>query len=61
VEKEYQRLEEERAGEEQSAEKSIADVATRMEELEGKKKSTGAEAAKKKSGRIATAGIENSQ
>jgi hypothetical protein len=36
VEKEYQRLEEERAGEEQSAEKSIADVATRMEELEAK-------------------------
>jgi hypothetical protein len=36
VEKEYQRLEGERAGEEQSAEKSIAEMATRMEELEAK-------------------------
>ena len=36
VEKEYQQLEEERAGEDQSAEKSIADMATRMEELEAK-------------------------
>ena len=36
MEKEYQRLEEEWAGEEQSAEKSIADMATRMEELEAK-------------------------
>jgi hypothetical protein len=36
VEKEYQRLEAERAGEEQSAEKNIADMATRMEELEAK-------------------------
>lgn len=36
MEKEYQRLEEERAGEEQSAEKSIADMATRMDELEAK-------------------------
>lgn len=36
VEREYQRLEEERAGEEQSAEKSIAEMATRMEELEAK-------------------------
>ena len=36
VEKEYQRLEAERAGEEQSAEKSIADMAIRMEELEAK-------------------------
>jgi len=36
VEKEYQWLEAERAGEEQSAEKNIADMATRMEELEAK-------------------------
>jgi predicted nuclease with TOPRIM domain len=36
VEKEYQQLEGERAGEEQSAEKSIAEMATRMEELEAK-------------------------
>ena len=36
MEKEYQRLEEERAGEEQSAENNIADMATRMEELEAK-------------------------
>ena len=36
VEKEYQRLEAERVGEESSAEKSIADMANRMEELEAK-------------------------
>jgi hypothetical protein len=36
VEKEYQRLEAERAGEEVSAEKSIADMAIRMDELEAK-------------------------
>ena len=36
MEKEYQRLEAERVGEEQTAEKSIADMATRMEELEAK-------------------------
>jgi hypothetical protein len=36
VEKEYQRLEAERAGEEVSPEKSIADMAIRMDELEAK-------------------------
>ena len=36
VEKEYQRLEAEWVGEESSAEKSIADMANRMEELEAK-------------------------
>ena len=36
MEKEYQRLEAERAGEEQCAEKSIAYMATRMEELKAK-------------------------
>ena len=36
VEKEYQRLEAERLGEEEGSEKSIADVAARMEELEAK-------------------------
>jgi hypothetical protein len=34
--KKYQRLETELVGEEQSTEKSIADMATRMEELEAK-------------------------
>ena len=36
MENEYQRLEAERAGEEQCAEKSIAYMATRMEELKAK-------------------------
>ena len=36
VEKEYQRLEEERAGEDQIAEKSIADISNRMDDLEAK-------------------------
>lgn len=36
MEKEYQRLEEERLGEEHGTEKNIADMATRLEELEAK-------------------------
>ena len=36
MEKEYQRLEAERLGEEEGTEKSIADMAARMEELEAK-------------------------
>ena len=36
MEKEYQRLEAERLGEEQGTEKNIADIATRVEELETK-------------------------
>ena len=36
VEKEYARLEAERLGEEQGTKKNIADMATRMEELEAK-------------------------
>ena len=36
VEKEYARLEAERLGEEEGTDKNIADMATRMEELEAK-------------------------